>query len=144
MTQPDETGPGRDEGDAGRARATRAPSPSDVGYINAHGTSTPFNDKIETQAIHNVFNGGSRRRSRARSPRSGTCSARPAPSRPSRCSARWSAAILPPTLNFEELDPECDLDYVPDGPREAPGLKLALSNSFGFGGQNASLALAAA
>jgi 3-oxoacyl-(acyl-carrier-protein) synthase len=52
--------------------------------------------------------------------------------------------LLPPTINYEEPDPDCDLDYVPDGPREAPGLKLALSNSFGFGGQNACLAIGAA
>jgi 3-oxoacyl-[acyl-carrier-protein] synthase II len=52
--------------------------------------------------------------------------------------------VLPPTLNLEEPDPECDLDYVPDGPREAPGLKAVLSNSFGFGGQNATLVLTGA
>jgi len=55
-----------------------------------------------------------------------------------------SSGTLPPTLNFEEPDPECEVDCIPDGPREAPGLKAVLSNSFGFGGQNATLVLAAA
>jgi 3-oxoacyl-(acyl-carrier-protein) synthase len=54
------------------------------------------------------------------------------------------AAQAPPTLNLEEPDPECDLDYVPDGPREAPGLQAVLSNSVGFGGQNATLVLTGA
>ncbi len=51
---------------------------------------------------------------------------------------------MPPTINYEEPDPDCDLDYVTEGARQAPGIKLALSNSFGFGGQNACLAIAAA
>ena len=49
--------------------------------------------------------------------------------------------VLPPTINYEQPDADCDLDYVPEGPREAPGLELALSNSFGFGGQNACIAV---
>ena len=51
--------------------------------------------------------------------------------------------VLPPTINYEQPDPDCDLDYVPEGPREAPGLELALSNSFGFGGHNVTLAVRA-
>ena len=51
--------------------------------------------------------------------------------------------LLPPTINYAEPDPECDLDYLVDGAREAPEVRIALSNSFGFGGQNACLAIAA-
>ena len=144
ITQPDENGRGAKQAmlatlkDAGAATG-------DVGYINAHGTSTPFNDKIETLAIKQVFNG----------------SATPPPvsSTKSHIGHLLGAAgavealvlveavrrgVLPPTINYEQPDPECDLDYVPEGPREAPGLELALSNSFGFGGQNACLAVAKA
>ena len=131
---------GRDEGDAhgawrtpGRSRPTSATS-----------TRTARRRRSTTRSRRRrstTSSTAARRRCRARSRRSGTCSARPARSRPSRCWARCDRGILPPTLNFEEPDPECDLDYIPDGPREAPGLKLALSNSFGFGGQNACLAI---
>ena len=144
ITQPDENGRGAKQAmlatlkDAGAATG-------DVGYINAHGTSTPFNDKIETLAIKQVFNG----------------SATPPPvsSTKSHIGHLLGAAgavealvlveavrrgVLPPTINYEQPDPDCDLDYVPEGPREAPGLELALSNSFGFGGQNACLAVAKA
>jgi 3-oxoacyl-[acyl-carrier-protein] synthase II len=144
ITQPDENGRGAKQAmlatlkDAGVATG-------DVGYINAHGTSTPFNDKIETLAIKQVFNG----------------SATPPPvsSTKSHIGHLLGAAgavealvlveavrrgVLPPTINYEQPDPDCDLDYVPEGPREAPGLELALSNSFGFGGQNACLAVAKA
>jgi 3-oxoacyl-[acyl-carrier-protein] synthase II len=142
ITQPEENGRGAKQAmlatlkDAGAATG-------DVGYINAHGTSTPFNDKIETLAIKQVFNG----------------SATPPPvsSTKSHIGHLLGAAgavealvlveavrrgVMPPTINYEQPDPECDLDYVPEGPREAPGLELALSNSFGFGGQNACLAVA--
>ena len=84
--------PRRREGDARRAGRRRRANRGDIGYINAHGTSTPFNDRIETLAIHSVFDGGSRRRCRARSRRSGTCSAPPARWRRLPYSARCSAA----------------------------------------------------
>ena len=139
MTQPDESG-------AGAAKAMRAAladagaDPSDIGYINAHGTSTPFNDKIETLAIHNVFNGGSPPVSSTKSAIGHLLGAAGAVEAVAVLGA-LDRGILPPTLNLQDPDPDCDLDYVPDGPREAPGIELALSNSFGFGGQNACLAI---
>jgi 3-oxoacyl-[acyl-carrier-protein] synthase II len=141
ITQPHEEGRGAIQ--AMRATLENADaSGTDVGYINAHGTSTPFNDKIETAAIKQVFNG----------------SATPPPVSSTKshighllgaagaveaivCVEAVRRGVLPPTINYESPDPECDLDYVPEGPREAPGLELALSNSFGFGGQNACLAV---
>jgi 3-oxoacyl-[acyl-carrier-protein] synthase II len=139
MTQPDESG-------RGAAKAMRAAladagvEPGEVGYINAHGTSTPFNDRIETLAIHAVFNGGSPPVSSTKSAIGHLLGAAGAVEAVAVLGA-LDRGILPPTLNFGEPDPDCDLDYVPDGPREAPGLELALSNSFGFGGQNACLAI---
>jgi 3-oxoacyl-[acyl-carrier-protein] synthase II len=139
MTQPDETGMGATK--AMLAAITDAGvEPSDVGYVNAHGTSTPFNDKIETKAIHNVFNGGAPPVSSTKSAIGHLLGAAGAVEVVAVLGA-LHRGILPPTLNFEEPDPDCDLDYIPDGPREAPGLELALSNSFGFGGQNACLAI---
>lgn len=119
--------------------------PGDVGYVNAHGTSTPFNDKIETQAIKDVFggNGGAPPVSSTKSAIGHLLGAAGAVEAViSLCAI--DRGLLPPTLNLEEPDPECDLDYVPDGPREAPGLNAVLSNSFGFGGQNATLVLTGA
>jgi 3-oxoacyl-[acyl-carrier-protein] synthase II len=139
MTQPDESGRGAAK--AMRAALTDAGvEPSEVGYINAHGTSTPFNDRIETLAIHAVFNGGSPPVSSTKSAIGHLLGAAGAVEAIAVLGA-LDRGILPPTLNFGEPDPDCDLDYVPDGPREAPGLELALSNSFGFGGQNACLAI---
>jgi 3-oxoacyl-[acyl-carrier-protein] synthase II len=116
---------------------------SDVGYVNAHGTSTPANDRIETGALHTVFNGGSPPVSSTKSAIGHLLGAAGAVEALV-CVEAVRRGVLPPTLNYTEPDPECDLDYVPDGPREAPDLRLALSNSFGFGGQNACLAVAKA
>jgi len=144
ITQPDNEGRGAIQAMSATLRDADV-APGDVGYLNAHGTGTPFNDKIETKAIKAVFNGA------------GTPP--PISSTKSAIGHLLGAAgaveavalveavrrgVLPPTLNYAEPDPECDLDYVPDGPREAPGLELAMSNSFGFGGQNACLAVAKA
>ena len=117
--------------------------PGDVGYVNAHGTSTPYNDKVETIALHNVFNGGAPPVSSTKSAIGHLLGAAGAVEAVAALGA-IERGLLPPTINYEEPDPECDLDYVPDGPREAPRLELALSNSFGFGGQNACLAIAGA
>jgi 3-oxoacyl-[acyl-carrier-protein] synthase II len=138
MTQPDKQGKGAEKA-MRAALADAGAQPQDIGYINAHGTSTPFNDKIETYAIHSVFNGGSPPVSSTKSAIGHLLGAAGAVEAIAVLGA-LQRGLLPPTLNFEEPDPDCDLDYIPDGPREAPGLELALSNSFGFGGQNACLA----
>jgi 3-oxoacyl-[acyl-carrier-protein] synthase II len=121
------------------ALASAELEPSQIGYINAHGTSTPFNDRIETHAIHSVFNGGSPPVSSTKSAIGHLLGAAGAVEAIAALGA-LQRGVLPPTLNFEEPDPACDLDYVPDGPREAPDIQIAMSNSFGFGGQNACLA----
>jgi 3-oxoacyl-[acyl-carrier-protein] synthase II len=141
MTQPDAEGRGATQ--AMRAALADADvSPHDVGYVNAHGTSTPFNDKIETLAIKSVFarNGGAPPVSSTKSAIGHLLGAAGA-LEALVCLEAVRRGVLPPTLNYEHPDPECDLDYVPEGPREAPGLELAISNSFGFGGQNACLAV---
>ncbi len=138
MTQPDAEGRGALKA-MRAALADAGVTPEQVGYINAHGTSTPFNDRIETRAIHSVFNGGSPPVSSTKSAIGHLLGGAGAVEAVAVLGA-LQRGLLPPTLNFEEPDPDCDLDYIPDGPREAPGLEIALSNSFGFGGQNACLA----
>jgi len=115
--------------------------PEDVDYINAHGTSTPQNDCVETRAIKVAF------RERAYEiPVSSTksqlghlvCAA--GGIELILCALALDSQIIPPTVNQQEPDPDCDLDYVPNEPRHA-SFDVALSNSFGFGGQNGSLVL---
>src|SRR5208337_5154795 len=114
--------------------------PEQVGYINAHGTSTPYNDRMETLAIKKVF---------------GAHAAKLAVSSTKSMTGHLLGGaggleagitvlalrdqILPPTINYEQPDPECDLDYVPNTARKAD-VEVALSNSFGFGGTNGCLA----
>jgi len=114
-------------------------SPEQVGYVNAHGTSTPYNDKFETLAIRKTF-GEHADRLAVSSTKSMTGHLLGAAGG---IEAVFSVLAiqegrLPPTINYVNPDPECDLDYVPNEPREAR-LDYALSNSFGFGGTNAAL-----
>jgi 3-oxoacyl-[acyl-carrier-protein] synthase II len=142
ITEPDREGRGATAAMLNALRDAEA-QPGDVGYVNAHGTSTPYNDKVETLALHTVFNGGAPPVSSTKSAIGHLLGAAGAVEAVATLGA-IERGLLPPTINYEQPDPDCDLDYVPDGPREAPDLRLALSNSFGFGGQNACLALGAA
>jgi 3-oxoacyl-[acyl-carrier-protein] synthase II len=113
-----------------------------VGYVNAHGTSTPHNDLAETKAIKLVFGRDAYNI--------------PVSSQKSMIGHTIGAAgaiefavtaltlyhhVLTPTINYEEPDPECDLDYIPNEARTVQGLEAAITNSFGFGGHNSSILL---
>jgi 3-oxoacyl-[acyl-carrier-protein] synthase II len=140
MTAPDP------EGD-GAARAMSAAlrdgglEPSAVGYINAHGTSTPYNDKFETLAIKRVF-GEHAKRLPVSSTKSMTGHLLGAAGGIEAIATAFALhhGVLPPTMNYEKPDPECDLDYVPNQARKQE-VEVALTNAFGFGGTNATLAL---
>ncbi len=138
VTMPDETGSGAIRV-MQKAIKDAGITPDEIGYINAHGTSTPYNDKFETLAIKKVF--GDR------------AASIPVSSTKSMTGHALGAAggieavfsvkaltenVLPPTINYKTPDPDCDLDYIPNKAREAK-VDFVLSNSFGFGGTNACL-----
>ena len=139
MTAPDPEGDG-----AARAMAAALRDggiePSTVGYINAHGTSTPYNDKFETLAIKRVF-GEHAKRVPVSSTKSMTGHLLGAAGGIEAIATTLAIhhGVLPPTINYEKPDPECDLDYVPNQARKQD-VEVALSNAFGFGGTNATLA----
>lgn len=141
VTQPDPEGKGA-QAAMRAAFADAGVAPDEIDYVNAHGTSTPYNDRIETHAIKEVFGVEVKRV--------------PVSSSKSQLGHLLGAAgaveaaitvmaidrnVIPPTINHEEEDPDCDLDYVAEGPRHER-VDGALSNSFGFGGQNACLVFA--
>ncbi|NLY76108.1 MAG: beta-ketoacyl-ACP synthase II [Firmicutes bacterium] len=115
--------------------------PEDVDYINAHGTSTPVNDVMETKAIKLAF-GDHARKIMVSSTKSMTGHLLGAAGAVETAYTALAIhhQIAPPTINLENPDPECDLDYVPNRPRKAE-IKVGLSNSFGFGSTNACVAL---
>ncbi|MDD5084887.1 MAG: beta-ketoacyl-ACP synthase II [Candidatus Omnitrophica bacterium] len=114
--------------------------PEDVTYINAHGTSTPLNDKIETIAIKRAFTEPVARKVMISSTKSMTGHLLGAGGAIESifCALVIKEGIIPPTINYKHPDPDCDLDYVPNEARRVD-VKVALSNSLGFGGHNATL-----
>lgn len=122
-----------------RALGNAGVKPADIDYINAHGTSTPWNDKIETLAIKRVF-GDYAYKVAVSSTKSVTGHMLGAAGgfETAATAMALKHQIIPPTINYENPDPECDLDYVPNEARKAE-LSYALSNSFGFGGTNSTL-----
>ena len=118
-------------------------NPEDVDYINAHGTSTPIGDACETKAVKRAF-GESAHQVAVSSTKSMTGHLLGAAGaiEMAACVMAMRDSLLPPTINLENADPECDLDYVPNTAREKE-VKVAISNSFGFGGHNSSVVIKA-
>ncbi|HEV2488179.1 MAG TPA: beta-ketoacyl-ACP synthase II [Candidatus Acidoferrales bacterium] len=138
MTQPAENGDGAYRVMLASAKDAKI-SPDDIGYVNAHGTSTPIGDAIETVAIKRVF-GERAKKVPVSSTKSmtGHLLGGAGGLEAGICVLALRDQILPPTINYENPDPACDLDYVPNQSRKTD-MRYALSNSFGFGGTNASL-----
>ena len=126
-----------------RALKDASLAPKDIDYINAHGTSTAVGDRTETMAIKGVF-GEQAYKVAVSSTKSMTGHLLGAAGglESAICALVITTGILPPTINYETPDPECDLDYVPNKARQKK-VRHVLSNSFGFGGTNATLLFSA-
>ena len=115
--------------------------PSDIDYVNAHGTSTDLNDKIETAAVRRVF-GAHADKLAVSSTKSlvGHLLGASGAMELAACAMSIKHSVVHPTINYETPDPECDLDYVPNVARDM-NVDCAISNSLGFGGHNTSLVI---
>ena len=111
--------------------------PGELGYINAHGTSTPPNDRIETAAVKKVV--GTDVPMSSTKSMTGHMIGAAGAIEALACIKAIQTGVLPPTINYVTPDPDCDLDYVPNEARITSGVDAAMTNSFGFGGHNASL-----
>jgi 3-oxoacyl-[acyl-carrier-protein] synthase II len=137
VTEPDPTGenPARA---MTMALADAGVDPGEVGYINAHGTSTPLGDASETRVIKLALGEENARKTPISSTKGATghCLGAAGAIEAIFCILAANRGVLPPTINYEEPDPECDLDYIPNEARETDA-RIAVNNSFGFGGHNA-------
>jgi 3-oxoacyl-[acyl-carrier-protein] synthase II len=138
ITQPDEQGQGAARAMSCALRDARL-DPSEMVYINAHGTSTPLGDKAETSAMKSVFGEHAKQLSisSTKSNLGHTLGASGGIELVVSIKA-IERSVVPPTINLQTPDPACDLDYTPNQPRQRD-IKVAMSNSFGFGGHNASV-----
>ncbi len=141
VTEPDPTGlhPARA---IHMALADAGVSPNDIDYINAHGTSTPLGDASETRVIKIAFGEEKARKTPISSTKGATghCLGASGAIEALACILAVRDDLVPPTINQETPDPECDLDYIPNESRSVP-VEYALSNNFGFGGHNACLVI---
>src|SRR5689334_5831041 len=140
MTEPDPTG-------ASPARSMKMAiddagvDPTEIGYVNAHATSTPLGDAAETRVLKIALGEEHARKTPISSTKGATGHTFGAAGAIEAVFTTLALRdrIVPPTINYEQADPECDLDYVPNESREVPELEVAASNSFGFGGHNATV-----
>jgi 3-oxoacyl-[acyl-carrier-protein] synthase II len=137
ITQPAEDGEGGDRVMRNAINDAKL-TPADIDYVNAHGTSTPIGDVLETKAIKRTFGADTKIPVSSTKSMTGHLLGGAGGLEAGITILALKDQILPPTINLETPDPECDLDYVPNTARKAP-IQIALSNSFGFGGTNGSL-----
>jgi 3-oxoacyl-[acyl-carrier-protein] synthase II len=141
ITEPDPSG----ENPARAMRMALADAginPEQVGYVNAHGTSTPLGDASETRVIKKALSEDVARKTPVSSTKGATghCLGASGAVEAIFCTLAIQQGVLPPTINYQTPDPDCDLDYIPNEAREAD-VRIAVSNSFGFGGHNATIIL---